>query len=409
MTASFPMLAPTIAGAGEGRKILLLSTNLMTHGGAEVQVMQLAAALHRRGWNAVLVSMLPPGELSAEVRAARIPVYSLSMKRGVPDPRAVLRLKKIIDLFQPDLVHSHMTHANLLARAVRPLTRVPVLICTLHGLHMNAVRRGSPRMREIAHRITDRWADLTTTVCRAAAEQCILNGSVPQGKVLPLPNFVDTGLYRPDPETRARLRSMLALDGRFVWLAAGRLEAVKDYSTMIDAFASVCAGQRRATLLICGNGSLTDAIRRQIAARTLNESVRLMGVRQDIPELMAAADAYVMSSRSEGLPMALLQASAASLPIVATDVGGNSEVVEDGETGYLVRPADPDALGSAMLRLMALPDVDRWAMGAAGRARTNSLFSQDRVASRWEELYTRLLTAKAADPVLKFKAAQYHR
>jgi glycosyltransferase involved in cell wall biosynthesis len=331
------------------------------------------------------------------------------MKRGVPDPRAVLRLKKIADQFQPDVLHSHMTHANLLARAVRPLTRVPVLICTLHGLRMNAVRRGSPRLREIAHRITDRWADLTTTVCGAAAEQCVLNRSVPAGKVLPLPNFVDTAVYRPDPETRARLRSALDLAGRFVWLAAGRLEAVKDYSTMIDAFAGVCARQRQAVLLICGNGSLMDAIRRQIAARGLNQAVRLMGVRQDIPDLMAAADAYVMSSRSEGLPMALLQASAASLPIVATDVGGNAEVVEDGETGYLVRPADPHALGSAMLRLMDLPAGVRQAMGGAGRARTQARFSEQRVVSRWEELYIRLLAAKAAAPVLKFGAVQYHR
>ena len=386
--------APVVAG--RERKILLVSTNLGANGGAEEQVAQLALALHKRDWKVEIVSMLPIGEVSSEFLASGIPIRSLEMRRGLPDPRGVLRLKSIVDRFQPDVVHSHMTHANLLSRVVRLFSKIPVLICTLHGLQMNRVRGGSTRLREFGHRVTDRWADLTTTVCQAAAELCTQNGSVPEGKVLTLPNGVNTKAYRPDGGTRTQVRRSLGVGNQFMWLAVGRLELPKDYATMLDAFAKMRAQGDRSILMICGRGSLEAEIRQRVASLGLEKVVHLLGFRKDIPDLMAAADGYAMSSQTEGLPLVLLQASAAGLPIVATRAGGNPEVVAHGETGYLVGIRDAEALSAAMLHLVALPPDERVAMGLAGRARTKLHYSEERIVGRWEELYGKLLAGKRA-------------
>jgi glycosyltransferase involved in cell wall biosynthesis len=122
--------------------------------------------------------------------------------------------------------------------------------------------------------------------------------------------------------------------------------------------------------------------------------VRFLRIRQDVPEVMSAADGYVLSSAWEGMPMVLLEAGAAGLPIVATQVGGNSEIVRDGECGFLVQPGDPGALAEAMLRLMELGERERQAMGQRARDQVRAHFGLTRTVERWEELYREVLSRK---------------
>jgi len=126
----------------------------------------------------------------------------------------------------------------------------------------------------------------------------------------------------------------------------------------------------------------------------LGERVRFLGIRQDVPSLMGAADACVMSSAWEGMANVLLEASATSLPIVATDVGGNREVVLHDKTGFILPSKDPNALAQAMLRLMNMPEEERQAMGKAAREHIEANFSLDQVVARWETLYRELLAKK---------------
>ncbi len=245
-------------------RILLLSTNLGLGGGAEEQVQQLALELKARDWTVGIVSMLPPSPLRPELAEKGVNIGTLNMRRGVPDPRSVAQLARIIRRFRPDVLHSHMTHANLLARVARPLAHVPALVCTLHGSKMHSVKGGSTRFREFAHRITDRWADVTTTICHAAAESCIQDGAVPAAKVMVIPNGVDTGRYRPRPEVRERMRQTLGVNGKFVWLAVGRFELPKNYALMIQAFSFALQVSRQdMVLLICGAGSMQPRIEEQ--------------------------------------------------------------------------------------------------------------------------------------------------
>ena len=341
-------------------------------GGAEEQVMRLAAAFKARGWQTLIVSMLPPKVLPPDFAERGIPLVHLGMRRGIPDPRGILRLSRIIRQFRPDVVHSHMTHANLLARAARLVTPYPVLVCTLHNLTMAGVQRDHTRIFERLHRVTDPLAERTTAICHAAAAYYVQKGAVPSAKMIVVHNGIDCQRFAPDPEAHRRLRQQLGVENQFVWLAVGRLELQKAYPTLLNAFAQLNSAGH--TLLICGLGSLRDELEHLTQRLQIADRVKFLGLRSDIPEIMNASDAFALSSTFEGLPLVLLQASATELPIVATNVSGNPEVVVEGETGFLVPPADPAAFAGAMARLTGCPPERRQAMGRAGRERTRAAF-----------------------------------
>jgi glycosyltransferase involved in cell wall biosynthesis len=369
-------------------KILKVATGL-AYGGAETQLKNVALRLKQRGWSLSVVSMLPPRAYVEELEAAGICVYNLRMRRKVPDPRAVLRLAAIMRRERPLLIHSHMIHANLLARMTRLFVKVPVLICTAHSI----TEGGRPR--ELAYRLTDSLADITTQVSEAGKQRYIQVGAVPPHKIVCIPNGIDTSRFQPNPTVRQAVREQLGCaPDAFVWLTVGRLEPVKNHLKLLCAFREVAAVHPHARLLIAGQGPLQAAIEQRIAELGLAERVHLLGVRRDIPDLLNATDAFVLPSLWEGMPLTLLEASATALPIVATDVGGNAEVVLEGETGYLVPVKDTEALAQAMLRVMNLSEADRSAIGQAGRAQVVQNFDLERVIDRWEALYRELLQRK---------------
>jgi len=372
--------------------IVFISTGL-GYGGAETQLLHLATRLKARGWDVRVVSLTPPKAYVPELEAAGVPVISLGIRGKVPDPRPVFRLAKMIRTWRPQVVHSHMVHANLVARLVRLLAPVPVLICTAHNIDERG-RRGSGRLREIAYRLTDPLCDLTTQVSQAGLERYVRIGAVPQHKIRYLPNGIDTERFRPDPEFRARLRQELELEAAFAWLAVGRFDVQKDYANMLQAFSRVAPERSEGRLVIAGDGPLRPSMEQLASDLGVTDRVKFLGIRRDIPALMDAADAYVMSSAWEGMPMVLLEAAATGLPIVATDVGGNSEVVIDGKTGFLVPPKDPEALAQVMVRLMDLPQEERRRVGEAARQHIVANYSLDHVVDQWEALYRDCLAQK---------------
>ncbi len=365
-------------------RVLLLTTNL-ARGGAESQVAQLAAGLRSRGWDVAVTSLLPPTAFADELEAAGVPVRTLGMRPGLPDPRALWRLIPLLRRFRPGVVHAHMFHANLLARLARLLYPVPAAVCTSHSVAETARGSGDSRLRELAYRATDWLSDATVAVCRAGADRLLASRAAPARKLRVVPNGIDTARYRPDPERRARVRRALGMGEEFAWLAAGRLMWKKDYPTMIRAFAA--AG--RGVLLIAGAGPDADTLRAEAAGS--GAGVRFLGQREDIPDLMCACDALLLSSVIEGLPMVLLEAAASGLPCIATRVGGAEEVVVHGQTGLVVEPGDAAAFADAMRRLADMPPEVRREMGARGRAHIEERYSLSRVLDLWEDLYRELL------------------
>lgn len=363
-------------------RILFVITGLGI-GGAEMQVLELAKRLHARGWPISVVSMTAPEILAERFTDAGMEVEFLGMKAGVPDPMGLLRLALILRRRRPMIVHSHMVHANLLARAVRILVRVPVVVCTAHSMIEGA------RWREWAYRLTDRFATLTTTISQAAVERYVRVGAVPQKRLRFLPNGVDVQRFQPDKNSRTAKRAELSMGNHFAWLAVGRLVPAKNYALMLRAFAS--ARNPNARLIIAGDGLLRPQLEYLARQLDISAQVHFLGSRNDIMELMTAADAYVMSSDWEGMPMVLLEASATGLPIVATRVGGNAEVVQHGLTGLLVPQQQEDALADAMRTMMTLHPAKRALMGRSGRELTSVHYNVECVVDCWESLYWGLL------------------
>jgi glycosyltransferase involved in cell wall biosynthesis len=303
------------------------------------------------------------------------------MRQGIADPRALVRMGRILRRVRPDVVHGHMVHANLLARVARLVAPTPRVISTIHNEN-----EGS-QWRYVAYRLTNRLAEVTTTVSRTALAESVRRGAAPAGSIVLVPNGLDVKRYERDDGIRHTTREGLGLGDRFTWLAVGRLAEAKGYPEMIGAFAAVVREHPEATLLIAGEGRLEADVRARIGAAGIADSVRLLGLRSDVAALMQAADGFLMTSRWEGLPMVLLEAGASGLPIVATDVGGSRDVVIDGVSGHLTPAGDPGATAAAIGRVMGMPAADRRSMGEAGREHVRRTFDMAPVADTWEALY----------------------
>ena len=368
-------------------------------GGAETQVVRLAIRLKSRGWEVGVVSLTPPGILAKELEVNGIPVLSLGMRHRFPDPRFLLRLARIIRSWKPAIVHAHMVHANLVARLARLVAPVPVLICTAHSTYEVSSRARRPReitWRERAYRLTDFLCDLTTQVSQVGLERYVAVRATPRNKIRLVHNGVDVQRFHFIASERERIRAELKARGAFVWLAVGRLETQKDYPTLLQAFARL--GGSDSVLWIAGEGRLREELEGLVRSLGLEGRVHLLGKRDDIPSLMSAADAFVLSSVFEGFPLVIIEAMACELPVVVTDSGGPREIVEDGQTGFIVPPKDPDALAQAMLRLMSLPEAERRKMGKLGRERAVAQYSLDRIVDQWEALYTEFLKRNGMKP-----------
>lgn len=366
--------------------VCLLVTALHPVGGAEMQVANLARALQGRGWDVTVISMLPEGGgLATELRACGVRVATLSMRKGTADPRAIWRLAKMIRALKPDVLHAHMVAANLLARVTRMIASVPLVISTAHN-----IREGG-RLHDLAYRLTDGLSDVTTNVSQAAARRYAHDGLVSENRLRVMVNGIDTDHFRPSKTSRAKMRSQFAVENMFVWLAMGRLREQKDYPNMLRAFAGL--GQHQSVLLIAGEGELRPELERLAEELKIADRVRFCGFCQNSAELLNVADGFVLSSRWEGLPLILLEAAATTLPIVATDVGGNAEIVQDGKTGFLVPPNDSAALRAAMQVVMEIPEKNRFEMGEAGRAFVLANYRMSRVVFEWESLYREFLEA----------------
>jgi glycosyltransferase involved in cell wall biosynthesis len=365
------------------RRLLLVVTS-MARGGAEQQVVDLAMALRARDWVVAVLSMTTPSDHVDELIAAGIDVTTLNMRRGRPTPASFVRYGAFVRRWRPDIIHSHMVHANLLARIGRLFAPTVPVVCTVH-----TVMEGR-RWRAIAYRLTDRLANTTTAVSQAAADQSVRVGAVPGGRVTVIPNgFAFTRARIADGAGEAIRRELGAVDG-FLWVSVGRLVPEKGHDLLVDAFEMVREKRPDARLAIAGDGPLRPALDQLVAGRGLTGSAILLGERRDVPALLAAGNAFVLSSRWEGLPMVLLEAAAQALPIVCTDVGGCREVARP-ELGAILARTNPIDLARGMLRVMDLAPAERARTGEQLRNLVRSEFDMDAVVVRWEELYTSLM------------------
>jgi glycosyltransferase involved in cell wall biosynthesis len=361
------------------RRLLLLITSL-GRGGAERQIVDLTSRFRLRGWAVAVVSMTRPTDHLEELAAAGVDVLSLDMERGRPTPRAFLRYVRFVRKWRPDLVHSHMVHANLLARVGRILNPSVPVVCTVHNVNEGR------RWREIAYRLTDRLASATTAVSSTISERYVRVGAVPPGRILTIPNGIDLADEIVDAETRAAARREFGGESGFVWICVGRLVPEKGHAMLVEAFATVREAHPEVRLAIVGDGLERSHVASVVGDRGLGDVVFLLGQRLDVATLLAGADAFVLASHWEGLPMVLLEAAAQALPIVSTDVGGNRDIAR-ADLGAILCEPTASSLAEAMAACLDAGPEERAKIGRALQANVRAAFDIERITDRWEELY----------------------
>ena len=373
---------------------ILVFTDGLDYGGAETLIVELARRLRGRDWDVRVVTLLGPGEQAPLLERESIAVQPLGVDNRADGGRlarelssAVVRLARIARRYRPTVLHCHLAPSNLVGRLSALLHRPPAVVCTIHS-----VQEGAP-WRGLAYRLTEPLCDLTTFVCLAGMRKSIAEGRVTAPKALHVPNGIDTRRFRRDAAAGARVRRQLGLGEGFVWLAVGRFIEAKDWPTMLRALRSSEGG---GTLLAVGEGPLLERTRRLTEELGIADRVRFLGIRRDVPDLMGAADAYLMTSSWEGMPMVLLEAAASELPIVTTDVGDAREIVKDGETGFVVEPGSASALSAAISRVEQMAKDERRATGEAARTHVVANFGMEKIIEKWEAIYTELAQRRSA-------------
>ncbi|VVE38700.1 glycosyltransferase [Pandoraea anhela] len=376
-------------------KIALFVTGLQL-GGAETQVADLARGFLARGHDVALISLTGP----CTIALPQSPRLTLVELRAGKSPHsllgAMLRFTAYLREWQPDVVHAHMVHANLMARVARWFVAMPVLVTSAHS------RNEGGRARMLAYRLTDRWTDLTTNVSDDAVAAFVAQRAAPAARIVSMPNGIDTARYRPDTQVRVHWREMLLGPGSAaattpVVFAAGRMVEAKDYPTLVDAFVHVLEGMPDARLFIAGEGPLRAQVQSLIDAKGVAHAITLLGRRNDVAQLLCAADVYAMSSAWEGLPLVVGEAMASALTIVSTDCGGVRELTGERPHNTLVPVGDAAALGDALLRHLRTAPSERLAAGAGNRQRIVAHYSLDAIVTRWIATYTSLRNARHAN------------
>lgn len=360
-------------------KVLQVVTGL-SMGGAERVVADLADNLANSGCEVRLVYMKGPQQVAP--RRQDIELVCLGMDSPADLPGGYLRFRRIVHEFAPDIVHSHMFHATMLARLARLTTRIPSVISTMHTAYDGG------RLRALTYRATDWLADISTNVSCEAVEKFVANGAVRADRMIAIHNGISVEQFRPSAEARARIREQFGIQpGCKLFFAAGRLGWSKDYPNMFRALALLPATLDY-QLLIAGDGDLRPMLEAMVAELGLASRVRFLGIRHDIADLMAAADVYVLSSVGEGFGLVVAEAMACEGVVVATDSGGVREVL--GEDGFLVPRQDSEALAAAIVAAASLPAEQAADMGRKARQRVVDSYSFERAAEKWRDLYASL-------------------
>jgi glycosyltransferase involved in cell wall biosynthesis len=358
-------------------------------GGAEV----LAARLARRNRDRcryVFACLDDLGTLGRQLREEGFPVEVLERRPGL-DWRCTLRLARFLRRHRVDLVHAHQYTPFFYGMTARLLYRRPGVLFMEHGRHQPDYPR--PK-RILANRVLLTGRDRVVGVGEAVRQALIHNEGLAPDRVSVIYNGIDVPAFAGASAQREAVRRELGIEEEaFVIIQVARLDYLKDHATAVRTLAGVVAQHPNALLVLVGEGPELAKIQAVIAELRLESRVRLLGLRHDIPRLLGAADVFLLTSISEGIPVTIIEAMAAGLPVVSTDVGGVAEVVEEGLTGFLAPAGDHAALAERLLRLAAYPELRR-RLGTAGRERARDHFSESSMHAAFLRLYQEMLATR---------------
>lgn len=371
-TQDIPRLRPPAQRLGSRIRICHVSMCLAT-GGLERLLVEFARRTNPANYEVMFVALGLLGRPGEEIRALGHQVISLAHQPAKGRWAKVRTLSRLFYQQQIDVVHSHNTYAHFYSAAAAKLAGTPVVINTQHGRGC-----GQHWKQRLHFFLANRFTDRILAVSEDSARLCRSQDPCSSKKIEALWNGIDLTRF----SYQGPVRKPHAI-------SVARLSPEKDFPTLLQATRYVVDRVPEFRLKIVGDGSERAALESLVNQLELNHHVEFLGERKDVPELLKQAAMFVSSTSTEGISLTLLEAMAIGLPIITTSVGGNPEVVQDGETGYLVPAGSPSELGDAICKHLQRPDM--WdAMGTLARDRVERQFDINRMIREYEELYASL-------------------
>jgi len=310
-------------------------------GGAENALFNLAVTLNNFHHSIKIVSLKPAGFYADELKKRGIGVVSLNMEYR-PRPRHLKELKKIISDFKPGIVHAMLYRAIQMCRAAKGDFK---LFTTPHTNYQNKSK--ILRLIDAALKSKD---TLSLAESQSTADFLLINQRYDKKKVKVILNSIPEN-FRRDGEARKKLRSSENIGGKIVFITVARLEKIKGHRALLEAFSKVYAKNKDAVLWLLGDGEEKENLAALATALGIKKAVKFWGFQKDVSPFLNAADVFILPSKSESRPLALLEAAACGLPLIAADTGDNSSIVRHGQNGFLCNVADPVALAALMAEL----------------------------------------------------------
>lgn len=370
------------------RKILHVITGLH-RGGAESMLYRLLGSIDRQRFRPSVISLVGGGEYATKIKELDIPVFSLDMLRGFPNPVGLWQLRLLIQQLKPDLIHAWMYHAGLATLLVN--ANKPCIVGIRSGLENFAEEKWLTRqvIKTLA-RLSNRADSIVYCSRNSQLQHEEFGYSRIKGEFIP--NGFDCNLFKPLDAARQAIRQSLSIkQSAFVVGTVGRFHPVKDYDNLLKAFSHFYSQRPDAVLLMAGNGLSQPNLELmgQIEKLGIGEKVILLGARDDIPQVMNALDVFVNASYSEAFPNVVGEAMSCGVPCIATDVGDSALIV--GDAGMVIPPQDSVALSSALRDFSILPYSHRQQLSTRARQCIIDRFSLDRIVHQYEDLYARFV------------------
>ena len=385
-------------GITRSRISILCLTSGLEVGGAEMMLYKFLSRMDRTRFTAHVISMidLDLGPMTPKIKALGVPLRSLGMRRGVPNPMGIVKLVRWLRQTRPDVIQTWMYHADLIGGVAAKLAGgIPVAWNIRHtDLNAHGSRQLTIHTMRVCAKLS-KWLPVRIVCCSEASRQVHVALGYAAEKMLVIPNGLDLTAFKPDSAARESVRKELGIsDDALIIGMVGRFDPQKDHRNFIKSAGLLRRRGVNAHFLLCGDDVTCD--NSQLAGWIQEENVRerfhLLGRRDDIARLTAAFDiACTSSSYGEGFPNVIGEAMSCEVPCVVTDVGDSALIV--GETGRVVGPGDPQALSQALGEMVALGREGRNHLGSVARRRVQQHFNLPDIVERYQNLYQSLACA----------------
>lgn len=352
-------------------------------GGLEKVVIDLADRLNSKGYQNVICCLDEPGELADEAIEKGIKLIKLERPEKGVNLSLFLKLSRLFRKEEIEVLHTHNCAPAIYGAPAAKLAGVSAIINTRHG-----------REKKIVNRFIWNLNDNIIAVSEDAKKEFLKWNHVKEDRVEVIYNGININKYGGKEVIKDDIKMKLNIPSSVVVIGTiGRLSPEKDHHTLLKAFSIIVKSLENVNLVIVGDGILRKDLESYSLELGISEKVIFLGFREDIPDILSIFDLFVLPSETEGVSLTLLEAMAGSKPVVATDVGGNPEVVSNGETGLLVPPRDHERMAKAILHVLKDKELSD-SMGGKGLERAVKHFSLDKTADSYGDIYKYWLRKK---------------